>query len=58
MLNIANTPKHRNIESETIKVAQDEGFELVDTIKLALSSVAGKGIKFEPIFVFSKKQQR
>ena len=58
ILNIANTPKHKNIESETIKVAQDEGFELVETLKLALSSVAGKGIKFEPIFVFSKKPKR
>ena len=33
ILNIANTPKHKNIESETIKVAQDEGFELVETLK-------------------------
>ena len=39
-------------------VAQEEGFELKETIKLALSSVAGKGIKFEPIFIFSKKQKR
>lgn len=54
IINIANTPKHKTIESETIKVAEQEGFELKETIKLALSSVAGKGIKYEPIFVFKK----
>jgi hypothetical protein len=55
MLNIANTPKHKDIESETIRVANEVGFKLDKTIKLALSSVAGKGIKYEPIFIFSKK---
>lgn len=54
IINIANTPKHKTIESETIKVAEQEGFELKETIKLALSSVAGKGIKYEPIFFFKK----
>jgi hypothetical protein len=55
ILNIANTPKHNNIEEETLKIANECGFELVDTIKLALSSIAGKGIKYEPIFIFRKK---
>jgi len=55
LLNIANTPKHKNIESETLKVAEEIGFKLDGKIKLALSSIAGKGIKYEPIFIFSKK---
>ena len=55
LLNIANTPKHKDIESETIRVANEVGFKLDKTIKLALSSIAGKGIKYEPIFIFSKK---
>ena len=55
LLNIANTPKHKDIESETIRVAEEEGFVLEKTIKLALSSIAGKGIKYEPIFIFNKK---
>lgn len=55
LLNIANTPKHKDIESETIRVANEVGFTLERTIKLALSSIAGKGIKYEPIFIFSKK---
>jgi len=55
LLNIANTPKYKNIESETIRIANDVGFRLDTTIKLALSSVAGKGIKYEPIFIFIKK---
>jgi len=56
ILNIANTPKHKTIESETIRVAGEEGFELEETIKLALSSIAGKGIKFEPVFIFRKRR--
>lgn len=55
VLNIANTTKHKTIETDTIKVAKEEGFELIETIKLALSSVAGKGIKYEPVFVFKKQ---
>lgn len=54
ILNIANTPKHKTIESETIRVAKEEGFELETTIRLALSSIAGKGIKYEPILIFKK----
>jgi hypothetical protein len=56
ILNISNTSKHKNIESGVIKVAQEEGFQLEETIKLALSSISGKGIKFEPIFIFKKQR--
>ena len=54
MINIANTPKYKNIEDETIRVSVENGFTHEDTIYLILSSVSGKGIKLEPIFVFRK----
>lgn len=34
LLNIANTPKHKDIESETIRVADEVGFKLEKKIKL------------------------
>jgi hypothetical protein len=55
LLNIANTPKYKKIESETIRIAEEIGFVKVDTLYLILSSVSGKGTKLEPIFVFIKK---
>ena len=54
LINIANTPKYKNIEDETIRVSVENGFTHEDTIYLILSSVSGKGIKLEPIFVFRK----
>jgi len=54
LLNIANTPKYKTIESETIRVSTEVGFKHIDTIYLILSSVSGKGEKLEPIFVFQK----
>ena len=54
ILNIANTPKHKTIEAETIRISQENGFILEDTLYLILSSVSGKGQKLEPIFVFKK----
>ena len=35
-------------------VAKEEGFNHIDTLKLILSSIAGKGIKYEPVFIFKK----
>jgi len=55
IINIANTPKHDFLESETIRIANEEGFILEDTYRLILSSVAGKGVKYEPVFIFKKK---
>ena len=54
ILNIANTPKHKTIEDETVRISKENGFEHVDTLYLILSSVSGKGQKLEPIFVFKK----
>lgn len=55
MLNIANTPRYKTIEGETIRLSTEIGFTHVDTLYLILSSVAGKGEKLEPIFIFEKK---
>jgi hypothetical protein len=54
LINIANTPKYKDIEEKTIEMGKEVGFEHTDTLYLILSSVAGKGQKLEPIFVFKK----
>jgi len=54
LINIANTIKYKNIETDTIGVAVEIGFEHIETIYLILSSVSGKGQKTEPIFIFKK----
>jgi hypothetical protein len=54
LYNIANTPKYKFIEEETIKIAKELGFKQEETIELTLSSIMGAGYKYEPIFVFKK----
>lgn len=54
LINIANTPKYKDIEQKTIEISENIGFKHIDTLYLILSSVAGKGQKLEPIFVFKK----
>jgi hypothetical protein len=54
LINIANTTKYKDIEEKTIEMGKEVGFEHIDTLYLILSSVAGKGIKLEPIFVMQK----
>jgi len=54
LINIANVKKYKNLEDDTIMVANEEGFVLKDTIKLRLSSIKG-GFKYEPIFIFKKR---
>ena len=54
LINIANTPKYKFIEEETIRIAKDLGFKQEETIELTLSSIMGAGYKYEPIFVFKK----
>ena len=39
---------------EILNFAKEEGFNHIDTLKLILSSIAGKGIKYEPVFIFKK----
>lgn len=54
IINIANVPTAPTLEKDTISIAKDEGFTPIDTLKLILSSIAGKGIKYEPVFIFKK----
>ena len=54
VVNISNTTKYQNIEEDFIKIVEDIGFEYVDTYGLILSSISGKGVKLEPIFIYKK----
>ena len=57
LINIANTPKYKFIEDETIRISKELGFTQEDTLQLTLSSVMGAGHKYEPIFVFRKESK-
>ena len=54
LLNIANVATARTLEDDALAIAKECGFTHGDTLQLILSSVAGKGIKTEPIFVLTK----
>ena len=54
LINIANTPKYKFIEEETVRISKELGFKQEQTIELTLSSIMGAGYKYEPIFVFKK----
>ncbi|MGL5328957.1 MAG: DNA methyltransferase [Peptostreptococcaceae bacterium] len=54
IINIANTKNFTDIENETIRLAIEDGFEHEDTLNLILSSISGKGVKREPVFIFKK----
>lgn len=56
VINIANVKSYPTLEEDTIKVAKDVGFKLIDTWKLSLSSMpsADTKFKYEPIFIFQK----
>ena len=57
LINIANTPKYKFIEEETVRISRELGFVQEDTVQLTLSSVMGAGYKYEPIFVFRKESK-
>jgi 16S rRNA G966 N2-methylase RsmD len=54
IINISNTPKYKWLEEETVKISNEIGFTLIDIFKLELSSISGKGQKYEPVFIFQK----
>lgn len=54
LLNIANVATAKTLEDDALAIAMECGFTHGDTLQLILSSVAGKGIKTEPIFVLTK----
>ena len=53
-LNVANVKPHKTLEVDCVRIAEEEGFELVETLHLALSAIAKGGHKYEPVFVFRK----
>ena len=54
IINIANTKTGPTLEQDTVRIAEEVGLVHDHTLKMVLSSIAGKGIKYEPIFVFKK----
>lgn len=54
IINIANVKHFSNLEQMCVRVAEEEGFKLSDTLYMTLSSIAGRGIKREPVFIFDK----
>lgn len=54
IINIANTKTAPQLEEMTRVFADMVGFKQKETIMLALSSIAGEGTKYEPMFVFKK----
>jgi len=54
ILNVANVISHKTLEDDTVRIAQEEGFTLIETLKLQLSSITKGGFKYEPTFVFKK----
>jgi len=54
IINIANVKTYKNLEEDTLKIAKESGFILVETLKMALSKMMNSGYKFEPVFVFKK----
>jgi 16S rRNA G966 N2-methylase RsmD len=54
-LNIANTPQYTTIVKDTKDIFDAIGFKIIKEYKMVLSSIAGKGIKLEPIFICKKQ---
>jgi hypothetical protein len=55
ILNVANVINHKKLELDTLRISQEEGFSLKETLQLKLSTISYKGgHKYEPVFVFEK----
>lgn len=57
VINVANVPNYKTLEEDVVRVAEECGFKLEDTWKLALSKPPSKnktGFKYEPVFIFKK----
>ena len=55
IINIANTQEYDFLEKETIRLSTEIGFNHINTYHLKLSSISGKGVKKEPVFMFKKE---
>lgn len=56
VLNIADVKSHKNVTDDVLRIAFEEGFVLVDTLRLALSHISQGGFKYEPVYVFQKTE--
>lgn len=58
ILNVANAPRAKTLESDTLEILKSEGFEITQTLKLQLSGRSGKSsngdYRYEPIFIANK----
>ena len=55
VINVASVKTYPDLEKDTVSLAQEAGFTLTKTYKMALSSLMKGGFKYEPIFVFQKQ---
>jgi hypothetical protein len=58
-INIANVPSFKDLEEQAVRVAEEGGFKLEETLRLALSNSKlqkdkESAFKYEPVFVFRK----
>ena len=54
IINIANVKTYPTLETDVLRIAYQENFKIHDVLLLRLSSLMGRGFKYEPIFVFKK----
>jgi hypothetical protein len=55
IINIANVKNYINLEEDFLKIAKQQGFELINIMKYSLSSLNHNSkFKFEPVFVLRK----
>ncbi len=58
VLNIAKTNNAKNVEDDLIEISKKIGFDYIKTLKLYLSAINGAGAKFEPIYIFKKREKK
>lgn len=59
MINIANVKSYSNLEEDCVKTAENKKFKLIDKMKYSLSNLSHikeDKYKYEPIFIFKKKE--
>lgn len=54
IVNIANVKNAPTLSHDCHKLMEQAGLRDVDTYHMVLSSIAGKGVKYEPIYIFQK----
>lgn len=57
--NVADVKQHPNLEADVVRICEEEGFILTETLQYELSRRPGPGSKdkrpYEPVFVFRKR---